>query len=73
MGSSTVWVKPKVIKLVFAASHLKHKVVKSKSKDWLTQNQDNVSVLQHEYYIISELDVKQQLLTHSPGTTISYS
>jgi len=39
MGSSLGRVKPKTVILVI----VKHAALKSKNKDWLTQNQDNVS------------------------------
>ena len=44
MGSSPDWVKPKTIKLLFVVSLLlKHAALRRMSKDWLVQNQDNVS------------------------------
>ena len=36
-------VKPKTTKLVFPASPFKKAALRRKSKNWLTQNQDNVS------------------------------
>jgi hypothetical protein len=33
-------VRPKIIKLVFAVSSLKHTVLRSKSKDWLAWKQN---------------------------------
>jgi len=42
VGLSPDRVKPKTIKLVFVAS-LVSTVLRRKSKDWLAQNQDNVS------------------------------
>ena len=35
--------KPKTITLVFSASLANHAALRSKSKDWLARNQDNVS------------------------------
>jgi hypothetical protein len=44
LGSSSGRVKPMTIKLVFVASPLStHAAIRSKSKDWLAENQDNVS------------------------------
>ena len=46
MGSSSNWVKPKTIKLVYVASPLSIELVlRRKGKDWLAEieNQDNVS------------------------------
>jgi hypothetical protein len=46
MGSSPGLVKPKTKKLVSVASPLstmKHTALRRKSKDWLAQNQNNVS------------------------------
>ena len=41
--NSPVWVKPKTIKLVFNVFLPSYAVQRDKSKDWLAQNQDNVS------------------------------
>ena len=43
MGSSTDGVKLKTIKLVFFGITPKQPALRRKSKDWLAQNQDNVS------------------------------
>ena len=42
-GFEPRWIKPKTMKLVFVASSLRKSAVKRKSKDWLSQNQENVS------------------------------
>ena len=44
MGSSPDQVKSKTLKLVFVASP-KHTALRSKHKDWLARDQDNVSTL----------------------------
>jgi hypothetical protein len=43
VGSSPVRVKQKTNKLVFAAFPLSTQHLKSKIKDWLARNQDNMS------------------------------
>jgi hypothetical protein len=42
-GTGQERVKPKIIKLVFVASPLKHAALKRKSKDWFAQNRDNIA------------------------------
>jgi hypothetical protein len=43
MGLIPDRVKPKIIKLMFGASPAKQAALKSKNKDWLALNKDNVS------------------------------
>jgi len=44
VGSSLDQVKPKTMKLVFnCCFSIKHAALRRKSKDWLAQNQDNLS------------------------------
>ena len=42
-GWSASQVKLKTIKLVFAASLAKHRVLRRKSKDWSVQNENNMA------------------------------
>ena len=39
------WVKPKTVKFVFVCFSAKHAALRSKNKNWLAWNQDNVSEL----------------------------
>ena len=42
-ASSPGRVKPKIMKLVFVGFSPKHAALRSKNKDWLARNQNNVS------------------------------
>jgi hypothetical protein len=57
MGLSRGWIKPNIIKIGICCFSSKYAALRSKSKDWLTTNYDDVYKGQANHYTTDAVDI----------------